>query len=310
MSIEGLNLSTSTKCPASCIFCPPERGTKDSNHMKPALVKKLMDEVSSKDFPWKVKSIQVGENGEAFLSPSLILNLRIIRNYMPKVKVNLTTNLIYAKPSQIKTILKEGLLDSLQLNIDGHDAETYTAQKGLPYDKMIYKLKMLIDLIDFYGSELSVGINVLTLTKYCDKVKNQFGQMPLKAPEYIPESSFKQVEESLRNKRWISSKISITETPVFFWAERGMDIDFDSSKEQCPQLPRVETEAFVSPSGWWYPCCLDSNAGQVYGNLYENTLVELHNSEARKTFIDRLKQKQFNDIGYPCSRVLFCKGVK
>jgi len=310
MSIESLNLSFSNHCPAHCVFCPLERGAFDPNFMSRMVVRRLVEEVASDDFPWKVKTIQVGENGDFFTSPHPIDNLRIIRHVLPRVRINLTTNLFCMKEQQAEIILKDDLLDSLQLNIDGHNAETYEAQKGISYEKVMNNFKIFMKLRKSLNLDFSVGVNVLPLATYCSRVNTRFGQRPLQAPDYIPISTYPQVKKSLQELDWITDDVFIRESPSFFWAERKMNIKFDLSKYSCPQIPRIETEAFISPSGWWYPCCFDSNQDQAYGNINEKSLVEIHNSEKRLNFIDMLKQKQFEEIGYPCNRVPFCKAMK
>lgn len=308
MSIESLNLAFSNKCPAKCVFCPSERGTFDHNFMKPDLVQKLMKEISSNSFPWEVKTIQIGENGDALTSPYFFQNILIIRIHFPNAHINLTTNLFCLKKEQARVILK--LLDSMQLNIDGHDDETYEAQKGISYETVMKKFRMFMLLRKRLNPEFPVGVNVLPLSVYYDRVIQKFGQEPLQAPEYIPSSSYDQVKTSLEQEEWITEDVFIRKSPTFFWAERRMDIDFDLSKYQCPQLPRVEKEVFISPSGWWYPCCLDSNNDQRYGNISEKSLIDIHNSTERLNFIDRLKEKEFEKIGFPCNRVPFCQSMK
>jgi len=310
MSIESLNLSFSNKCPARCVFCPIERGKKDNNYMGRMTVRRLVDEVASRDFPWKVRTIQVGENGDAFTSPYILDNLTIIRSVLPRVKINLTSNLFCMTEEHAKEILEKELLDGLQLNIDGHDVETYEAQKGISYKKVMKNLKMFLELRDDIFPAFPVSVNVLPLSVYCQRVEVQFGRKPLQAPETIPVSSYEQVKKSLQEKYWFPDDVYIRESPTFFWAERGMDIEFNLSEYNCPQLPRVETEAFICPSGGYYPCCFDSNNDQIFGNVNECSLVEIHNSEKRLNFIKMLKAGEFEKIGYPCSRVPFCKAVK
>jgi len=308
MSIESLNLSFSNKCPAQCVFCPPERGTNDPNFMKPDLVIRLMMEVTHENFPWKVKTIQIGENGEALMSPYFITNLRIIRGYLPDAQINLTSNLFCLKKEQAKSILEYA--SSLQLNIDGHDAETYEAQKRIPYETVMEKFRMLMLLRKKLKPEFSIGVNVLPLSVYNDRVIKRFNQKPLQAPEHIPVSSYEQVKTSLQQEEWITEDVFIRESPSFFWAERKMKINFDLSEYQCPQLPRIEKEAFISPSGWWYPCCFDSNQDQAYGNVNDDSLIDIHDSDNRLDFIKRLKEGRFEEIGFPCDRAPFCKAVK
>ena len=305
--IKGLNLSFSNKCPAKCVFCPKERGKRDNNYMKPRLVEKLVKELSEYN---ELKSVQIGENGEAFTNPYIIKNLRIIRKYFPDVHINLSSNLFCIKKKQIEIILKENLLNGLQTNIDGHDAESYEASKRIPYIRIMENLEMVLEQRKKYNPDFPFEINVLPLSVYSNNVEKLFGQKPLQAPEYIPSSSFEQVKESLREKNWFPDDVKINESRSFFWAERKIKIEIDYSRQQCPQLPRIKDEAFISPSGWWYPCCFDSNQDQVFGNVSKNSLADIYNSEKRLRFINMLENKQFTEIGYPCDYVPFCKGTK
>ena len=271
------------------------------------LVAKLIDEITSSKFPWEVKTIQVGENGDALFHPQLLLILRLIKEKAPSIKVNLATNMINMNMGLSKAILKEGLLSSLQLNIDGHDKETYEAQKKLSYKKVMENLKTFMRMRSEINPNFSIGINVLTLSQYYDHTMKRFGQPPLRSPDLVPFSNYKKVYDSLREKEWISSDVHIRKSPTFFWAEREMDIQFpDLSSYQCPQLPRIENEAFISPRGHWYACCLDANQDLVLGNIWKQTLIEIYESKERKNFIQNLKDKKFENIGYPCDRVPFC----
>jgi len=307
--IKSLNLSLSGRCTARCVYCPSDRGQHDSGMMSSVLVLKLMTEIRSPDFPWKIQNIQLGENGDALLNPQFNTITSFIRHCLPSAQMDLTTNMVHMKPSLGLSILESKALDSIGLNIDGHDAESYEAQKGLRYDTVMSNFMMFMKYREVYQPDLRVTINVLPLKDYYNKVLQRFGFPPIEAPSDIPPSSFEQVHDSLKKLDWITEDVFIRRSPVFFWAERDLPMDFDLTKYRCPQLPRVEQEAFISPSGQWYPCCLDANQDQAFGNVSRMTLREVHDSPARLEFIQRLKDQEFSEIGYPCNRVPFCEGM-
>lgn len=310
MAIVSLNLSMSTKCGADCVFCPEERGKQDYNHMSREVVEKVITEVSSKDFPWEVKTIQVGENGDALLNPAFISHLQYIRKMMPNVFINLTTHFGKLTEEKSRIILKEGLLDAVQTNIDGHDAETFFAQKRLSYDLVIKNIKGFLKAKEETGGKAVLSITVLTLKDYNDSVQVTFGGKPSKFAKFkdldkgVPDSTYEQVVKSLD---WLPKDIAIRDSVRFAWAERSSVDTSLSSKYVCPQLPRVQNEVFISPSGLWYPCCLDDNMHQAYGNVMERTLVEIHESKERALLVSRLENRQFEEIGYPCNTVQACQ---
>ena len=305
MPITGLNLALSNRCSGRCVFCPAERGRKDPGGMPPALVERMVEEVTGSTWPWRVKSVQLGENGDALMNPDFLSIARLLRKRMPGARINLTTNLFNMTPDIAQAILRERLLNGLQLNVDGHDAETYEAQKRLPYARVMEALRDFLEARERRWPDFPMSINVLTLTDYCAVIERRYGRMPLAAPAVVPPSSFEQVRESLS---WLPESVAVHRLSAFAWAERRMEGEFNGANSQCPQLSRVETEAFVSPSGLWYPCCLDSNQDQAFGNVYERGLLGLYNSPERANFLRKLRDRKFQAIGYPCDRVDFCRG--
>jgi len=307
--ITGLNLALSNYCTGKCVFCPSDRGKSDRAYMELALVRTVLTQVTGPAFPWKIKSVQLSENGDALMNPFFSEIVSMVRYHLPHARINLTTNLANFRAHTMEAVLRGKMLDSIGLNIDGHDAESYEAQKGISYERVLRNLSTLCDMRMRYCPDMEISITVLTLQRYVEKTLARFGQPPLKAPEHVPQSTCEDVRASLAACEWMPLDIVVRESPVFFWAERDMPLQFDLSQYQCPQLPRVESQAFISPSGWWYPCCLDANHDQAYGSLARNTLLEIHESERRAEFITLLKERRFAEIGYPCSRVPFCQGM-
>ncbi len=308
--IKSLNLALSNRCSAKCVFCPSDRGLRDPGNMSLSLIRKLASEVTMRDFPWKIETIQLGENGDALMNPQFHEIVIHLWSHIPSVKLELTTNLAHFRISRFVSVLRWKMIRSIGLNIDGHDAVSYEAQKGISYGKVMDNFKLLMKYREKYQPNLQITVNVLTLEEYVGKVRQRFNDLPIKMPPSFPHSSFKMVEDSLRKLDWITDDVFIRRSPVFFWAERGLPGKFNLSQYTCPQLPRVEREVFISPSGLWYPCCLDANQDQAYGSVEEMSLMEIHGSPARLEFIQKLHDQEFNGIGYPCDRVPFCGAVK
>jgi hypothetical protein len=307
--ITSLNLALSTYCTGRCVFCPSDRGKSDLGYMDLAVVRALLAEVTCPAFPWQIKSVQLSENGDALMNPFFDEIVSMLRHHLPRARINLTTNLANFREYTMEPVLRGKMLDSIGMNIDGHDAESYEAQKGISYERVLRNLRTLCDMRMRYCPDMALSITVLTLQRYVEKTLARFGHPPLKAPQHVPPSSLADVKASLAALEWMPLDISVRESPVFFWAERDMELEFDQAQYQCPQLPRVESEAFISPSGLWYPCCLDANHDQAYGSVVERSLLELHDSDRREAFIRELRESHFKEIGYPCSRVPFCQGM-
>lgn len=297
--VTCLNLSLSSKCAADCVFCPSDRGQRVSGYMSLEVVKKaLMD---CKDMP--IREIQVGENGDALLNPNFIKILRTIKTSFPLTHINLTTNMFLCNLSISRILMSERLISGMQMNVDGHNAESYEAQKKISYKIVMNNLKAFLKTRENLWPDFPFSITVLTLSDYSKTIQRKFQAPPVKL-NIIFESSFEQVKKSLE---W--TRCPIRKSPVFSWAERSLSKKENNKRFSCPQLPRIESEVFIAPNGDWYACCLDQNTNLVMGNIMTSSISEIEKSDKRKEFIELLKSRSFDIIGYPCNTVDCCQVI-
>lgn len=313
MPITCINLALSNRCNATCIWCPTSRGTKHNFDMSFETVKKIVDEASSKDFPYKISMIHLSENGEALYNKDFLDIARYIKLKLPDTAINLLSNFGLMSPKISKVLLEEKLLSSIQVNIDGHDSKTYKAVKGISYLGVIKNLKRFLKLRAEFDPTFNISINVMPAFEYAVTVNAFLRTEPDQYKEPIPFSTYEHTLASLR--KFVPGDIYIKRSKPGLWAERKLVtsgkavINFDQSTLDCPLLWRVENEVFIAPNGDLYPCCNDDNNDIVLGNVNKNTLLEIHDSETRKVFIDRLKAHKYEEIGYPCNTVLCCQVV-
>jgi len=311
MSIECINLALSNRCNATCIWCPTSRGTKHNYDMPFELVKKIVDEAA--ELPTPIKMIHLSENGEALYHPEFLDIVRYIKAKLPNTALNLLSNFGLMTPKIARPLLEERLLSSIQVNIDGHDAKSYKAVKGISYAGVIKNLKRFLDLRAKYDPKFNFQINVMPAFEYAITVNAFLQTRPDQAKKKIPYSSYELTVKSLRE--FVPEDIHIHHSKSGLWAERKLitsgraRINVDQSTLDCPLLSRVESEIFVAPNGDWYPCCYDDNNDIVLGNLAKSTLMEIHDSEERKIFIERLKAHKYEEIGYPCNTVACCQSI-
>ena len=313
MFIECLNLSLSNRCNASCLWCPETRGTKYNFDMPFDTVKKIIDEVSDPNFPSEIKMIHLSENGEALYNKDFLEITRYIKQKLPNVSVNLLSNFGLMTAEIARTLLTEKLISSCQLNIDGHDDESYRAVKGISYKSVIKNLKSFLDIRDEVNPVFDITINAMPAFEYFTTVRAFFNTNPDNTGDTVPYSDFDLVLESLKDI--VPQNVSIKHSKSGFWAERKLiisgraNINVKLDTLDCPMIYRVEHEAFISPNGDWYPCCLDDNQDIILGNIVTNSLIEVANSETRATFVEKLKARKFEEIGYPCNTVICCQTV-
>jgi MoaA/NifB/PqqE/SkfB family radical SAM enzyme len=275
------------------------------------LVKKIIDDAATLSAP--LKMIHLSENGEALYHPEFLDIVRYIKQKLPNTALNLLSNFGLMTPKIARVLLEERLLSSIQMNVDGHDAKTYKAVKGISYAGVIKNLKRFLELRTEHDPTFDFTINVMPAFEYAVTVNAFLQTKPDQVKRTVPFSSFDLVLKSLRE--FVPEDIYIHHAKAGLWAERKLitsgqaRINIDQSKLDCPLMRRVETEAFIAPNGDWYPCCYDDNNDIVLGNLATMTLMEVYLGEVREVFIKRLKARKYEEIGYPCNTVACCQSI-
>ena len=312
--IAQVNLALSNRCNAKCIWCPTSRGTKHNFDMETELVHKIVDEIKDdKDGIFKeLKAIHISENGEAVYHKDFLDILRYIRKQIPHIQVNFLSNFGLMSRKISEAMITENLIDTVGVNIDGHDEASYRAVKKISFKSVIKQLKTFIQLHTEHKSDIEIDIMVMPAVEYTTAVKLYSTKNPDQVEEgtKIAYSNFKLTENMLR--QFVPQNIRINHSKPGLWSERSLakqGLLGKTPKHQltCPYFTRVKTQVYVAPNGDWYPCCLDDNNDIVLGNLKEQSMSDIFYSDIRKEFIQKLEQKRFDEIGYPCNTVEACQ---
>lgn len=303
--LKEINLSIVNGCNANCTFCPRDMiPTKNKKFMPLKLVRLIVDEISSKSFKKShdVVHMVIGENGEPTLHKEFIPILREVKRL--GIQVDLYTNFSGLTPERIDTIISEGLVSTINTNIDGSSSETYTLMKGLEWEKV---KENILYFLNAKGREaIPLSVHVVTPYNYMKAVQKHFGIRPRK----IPANFNPKVLEHIEIQTWLESypNVSVCVDSCLMWSER-----FNTNKKHgqfnCFNLPRLETNAFINPDGEWYLCCFDMANELVIGSIIEKSINELYHSNERARLLSLLKDGKFDDIGSPCNRVDCCQVV-
>ena len=315
--LTSLNFALSNRCNAKCIWCPTTRGIKSNFDMDTELVYKIVDEVSSKEFPYKLKTIHISENGEALYHKDFVDIVRYIKRKLPDARLDMLSNFGLMSKKVAKVLTEEKIFDTIQVNIDGHDEHSYRAVKGIPFKSVMKNLKYFLEYRRDYNPELDFKINVMPAFEYTATVYYALGENPeqVKPGQAVPFSTYDMVCQSLLDhlgSELYDSLTTIKHSKPGLWAERDKfkKLGFDPEQNlKCPMVDVLEQSIYVAPNGDYYACCLDDNNDLVLGNLKDNTVLELWHSQDRIQFVDDLKAQSFEKIGYPCNTVCACQTI-
>ena len=128
------------------------------------VVKKIIDEAADTAFPNPIKMIHLSENGEALYHPEFLEIVRYIKAKLPNTALNLLSNFGLMTPKIARALLEEKLLSSIQVNIDGHDAKSYKAVKGIAYAGVIKNGNTLLKA-NHRGIQFQDAIKVVGMPK-------------------------------------------------------------------------------------------------------------------------------------------------
>jgi radical SAM protein with 4Fe4S-binding SPASM domain len=254
-----------------------------------------------------IESFALGENGDALLNQDFLNIARYIRYKSPNAYIRLYTNFRNLTPAISKIIIDENLLTLLVCNIDGHDAESYERMKGINYSLVE---RNILEFLRIRKERISVKpiflIQVMTYHRYRQCLLHHFWKVPDCMSVERPDD-YDEIFNKWKDK--IGPGDGIFKLFVKGWAAR--ELCSSKGKEfSCPEVRRIDTEAFVAPNGDWYACCWMEDQNVVFGNLMEQSIEEIYNSDKRRQFIEMLRDKRFEEIGHPCDKVEACQEIR
>lgn len=315
--LQNINFVLSNRCNATCVWCPASRGTKSNFDMDKELVFKIIDEAAHPDFPYELQRMHMSENGEALYHRDFVEILRYIKKKLPNVKVDMLSNFGLMSKKVAEILVREKLFDSIQVNIDGHNDESYKAVKGIPFKSVMKNLKHFLGLRMEHYPDLDFGINVMPAFEYAATIFSVYDKNPIQIPAgtSVPFSSYSLVCKSLTEilgEDIFNSLSVVRHSSSGMWAERPR---FKSGEleahpdSKCPMVNVMTETMYVAPNGDFYACCLDDNQDLVVGNLKEQTLIEVWNSPERRNFMNNIKMHNYGKIGYPCNTIGACQTI-
>jgi MoaA/NifB/PqqE/SkfB family radical SAM enzyme len=260
----SLGTEISAQCNRSCVFCPNHDFTRPDQDMPMSMIEKIRDELAEMNYGGRWHPYMYNE---PLRDKRLMRVLRMFRRDIPRAIIGISTNCDYLTPEILAELIEIGV-NSLTLNIysarDGNENPD-KVQRGIELAKK--RAKVVQGWLDQHKNvvqkgSLYTGANAHTII---GKVLHKYG---VQKDSTNFGGSFK-LQNRSGNVAWLASE------------------ETSNYSGTCVKPFRVMEMRWT---GDVVLCCQDYNGIKSYGNIKDNTLVEIWNSMALHKKREQLQQ--------------------
>jgi molybdenum cofactor biosynthesis enzyme MoaA len=135
-----VSIETTSRCNATCPFCPYNVRARDKTNMDQTLFEKIIEDCT--EFP--LEAIEPFLNGEPFVDPKIMDRLELIRSRLPDTKLRVYSNGYALTPKRVDELCNLGI-DHLYISLNTLDPEKYKAIMGFKLERTLENVKYLTD---------------------------------------------------------------------------------------------------------------------------------------------------------------------
>lgn len=298
--IKTIELHFSNICTGDCVICSKSHGNKSNPKAGNDYINAVIENLKRIDFD----QIQVGGDGDSFLSEQFIPGLRRLRKEFPDKVICLYSNCSRMVPPISDILVKEKLLHQLQVRVDTIDPDLYFQSTRLHFYKLEENLSYFLKINDF----TQVTIIYFPLYKYeehCRKYLNkQHGTYFKRINKTLLQDEYSRVINYFLSMPCKDrSKLDYRLSGICLWGERT---DIPYTPGVCSQLNGAfKNQTYIYPNGDIGLCPYDDGQDTfILGNIYKDNLAEVWESERRKQFIQYIEEGKIDY--YPCINAEAC----
>jgi len=247
-------IETTNICNARCVMCPHIKMKREKEVMRDGtfdlIIKKLKSE--------KINPLAIILNGfgDPLTDQKIFDRVRIIKKKFPKTIVKFYSNLGLADDKVIEKIISSGL-DEINISFNGYDKESYEKTMKIDYQKTLGNLERLIAEKNKAQSLLKIRISMALVSHNAGNEK-----------KFI--------------KFWRDKVDSVSVNKVHTYSNSIEDvsgknkINFKKLAYPCKYLWNT---IIFGTRGDIYLCCLDYEGRYNFGNISENSILNIFYSE-------------------------------
>jgi len=262
-------------CNLKCPLCPTGSGRLNCRRSVMALdvFKAVIDKIPS------LMTVALFNWGEPFLNPQVFAMI----DYAHKrnIKVTISSNLSLKRADEFFKKIVESGLDELMVSLDGASQENYSKYRvGGDFNLVIQNIKRLQEVKEGLGVRNPRIIYKFIVNKFNEgeieaarkisgklKIDFETAEMGLgdMSPDFQADGSIGERKAAWlpKNTRYIARQYSGSYRLPFF-------------KGKCAQ---IFTSIYINPDGTVFPCCWLTNEKNIFGNLLNDPLERVWNSD-------------------------------
>jgi radical SAM protein with 4Fe4S-binding SPASM domain len=296
MPLKELQIELTNACQAKCLMCSHRNMLRKVTHMDLSLFEKVVNEaISLSQEPYFVGICGVGE---PLLHPQFTEALTIARR-LPRLALG--TNGQALTEEKIQSLLSIGF-DDLTLSLDAISPEVHSKMRpGLSFtivlENVLNFFKELRRIKRFwrtiYIQLILTNENQFEMYSFIDywltKTQGIEGVVVFIKPMYQ--------WPGLENPLYPGPKEEIIERDRVLWGPINEKTSF---RDTCNLF---DNWVMIQSDGSYQPCCMNIEDDFRVGNVKDNTILELYNSEVMNKYRGLFREKKFDQIP-------FCRGCK
>jgi len=268
-----LDIESTNYCLLNCGMCPRRFMKRKKGFMDWKTLQKIIEESKG-----KTKTCYFHQMGDPLLHPEIVPMLRYIRD--AGILTTISTSGVLLTPKMSKALFEEAKLFHLIISFDSLKKEVYEQLRlGADFEQVLENVSACATLKKEKGYSTLVELQTIKMRQNESEV-DHFKKWFQSALEGIDRLSFK---------------------PFSFWAGHVPDWSLADRKPKKYVCTMFNYSASVYWNGDVVTCCMDYDGFTKVGNIYENSLKEIWDSERYEIFRKAHKEKDF-------SKLKFCKG--